>query len=303
MPRAVYRRKIIKAGATIEVEETYPTRFGDLLTRNKAKGQGTPLAMENYNDELAIRKLTRLINANFVPDDYFITFHYENHNRPKVYDEASETLSRFIRKLRGLYLEEQIELKYIKCTAFGERGGVHHHVILPQGVDTREITKLWKDHIKATMKARPPEYRSLYSTGEYSSLAAYFIEQKQCMGEQEKYVRKWVGSRNLLKPEEKTEDIEGIKWQEPPTAPRGYYVDTDSIRAGTNPVNGRPYLFYRLIKIQDGFYCYDENGRKLVGAEAVRYFRKNNRRYIKKNWFNINLEGEVVFKNEIKKNE
>ena len=299
MPRAVYRRKTIKAGATIEVEETYPTRFGDLLTRKKAKGVGTTVAMENYNDELAIRKLTRLINANFIPDDYFITFHYENHTRPECYDDASETLSRFMRKLRTLYVEAKTEFKYIKCTAFGERGGVHHHVILPQGIDTKEITKLWKEHIKASMKARPPEYRSLYSTGEYSSLAAYFVEQKQYTGNSEKYVRKWVASRNLLKPEEKTEDIEGIKWQEPPAAPRGYYVDTDSIRAGTNPVNGRPYLFYRLIKIQEGFYCYDDNGRKLVGAEAVKYYRRNNQRYIKKHWFDISLEGEVVFKNDV----
>lgn len=302
MPRAIYRRKTIKAGATIEVEETYPTRFGDLLTRKKAKGVGTTVAMENYNDELAIRKLTRLINANFIPDDYFITLHYENHNRPECYDDASETLSRFMRKLRSLYVEAKTEFKYIKCTAFGKRGGVHHHVILPQGIDTREITKLWKEHIKASMKARPPEYRSLYSTGEYSSLAAYFVEQKQYTGNSEKYVRKWVASRNLLKPEEKTEDIEGIKWQEPPAAPRGYYVDTDSIRAGTNPVNGRPYLFYRLIKVQEGFYCYDDNGRKLVGAEAVKYYRRNNQRYIKKHWFDISLEGEVVFKNEIMRN-
>ena len=42
---------------------------------------------------------------------------------------------------------------------------------------------------------------------------------------------------------------------------------------------------------------------KLVGAEAVKYYRRNNQRYIKKHWFDINLEGEVVFKNEIKKNE
>lgn len=305
--KAMYRRKVIKAGRTIEVEETYPTQFGDNLTRKRhdIDSDGTPAAMEAYNEEVAIRKLTRILNENYVPDDYWLTFHYEKHNRPDSYDKANKVLSSFIPKLRKLYQNEGIELKYVKCTAFGERGGVHHHLVIPQGVPQKAIRDLWKEHIKATIKARPPDFTSLYSTGEYSAIAAYIVKQKRCIeGGNERYIKKWVASRNLKKPEEeKIQDIEKIKWDEPPTAYNGYYIDTDSIRAGCNPITGRPYLFYRMVKLPPNFVCYNNEGKRLTGKEAVKWYRHNNREYIKQNWFELNPEGEVIFKEGIRQNE
>lgn len=292
--KPVYRQRIIRAGNTIEVENTYPTKFGDTLTRKK-KGKATPEAMQVYNEELAIRKLTRLINENFIPDDWFVTFHYENHNRPKDYEKASAQLGAFLRKLRKLYAEWGIEFKYIKRTAYGERGGIHHHVILPQGEKFKKVTELWKEHIKATRDARPPDCRAMYDTGEYSSLAAYIVKQPMYQ-ENDGYIKKWIGSRNLKKPtEEPPRDIYEIKWKEPPVARPGYYIDTDSIRAGCNPVNGRPYLFYRMVKLPPDFHCYDENNKRLYGSEAIKYFRKHNKEWIRDNmWTGLCPDGEII---------
>lgn len=299
--KPVYRQRIIKAGNTIEVENTYPTRFGDTLTRRK-HSKGTPKAMQAYNEELATRKLTRIINTNFVPDDWFVTFHYENHNRPQGYKEAKAQLSVFLRKLRKLYEEWGIELKYIKRTARGERGGVHHHIVLPQGEKFKKITELWKEHIKSTREARPPDCRALYDTGEYSSLAAYIVKQPMFADDEEGYTKKWIGSRNLKKPvEEPPRDIYEIKWKEPPDARPGYYIDTDSIRAGCNPVNGRPYLFYRMVKLPPDFHCYGKNNKRLYGSEAIKYFRKHNKEWIRDNFWtdDICTEGEIVPKSEL----
>lgn len=297
--KPVYKQRIIKAGNTIDVEYTYPTRFGDTLTRRK-HSKGTPEAMQAYNEELAIRKLTRLINKNFIPDDWFVTFHYENHNRPAGYKEAKAQLAVFLRKIRKLYADWGIELKYIKRTARGERGGIHHHVILPQGEKFKEITLLWREHIKSTQGARPPECRALYDTGEYSSLAAYIVKQPMYDDDDEGYTKKWVGSRNLKKPEEEVDYVEKVKWKEPPVARPGYYIDQDSIRAGCNPVNGRPYLFYRMVKFPPDFRCYDENGKRLYGSEAIKYFRKNNKDWIRKNmWTELCPEGEIVERAEL----
>ncbi len=296
--KAVYRQKIIRAGNTVEVENTYPTRFGDMLTRRKHV-KGTPEAMQAYNEELAVRKLTRLINENFITDDWFVTFHYENHNRPKDYKTACAQLCTFMRKLKKLYEEWGIGFKYIKRTAYGERGGIHHHVILPQGKRFKEISSLWKQFVKATMDARPPDCRALYDSGEYSSLAAYIV--KQPMADENKgYVKKWIGSRNLRKPkEEPPRDIYEIKWKEPPVARPGYYIDKDSVRAGCNPVNGRPFLFYRMVKLPPDFVCYNEEGKRLYGSEAIKYFRNKNKNWIKENfWTEICSEGEVVFNAE-----
>ncbi len=122
--------------------------------------------------------------------------------------------------------------------------------------------------------------------------------------EKVKNARKWVCSRNIKRPVEKQpEDVYEIKWKEPPVARRGYYIDTDSIRAGCNPVTGKPYLFYQEIKLKSNFSCYDEHGRRLYGADAVKYYRKTNKEYIKQNWFKLNDEGEVIFKPKVIKNE
>ncbi len=299
--KAVYRKKIYKAGNTLEFEYTYPTRFGECMTR-KRHTKATPEEMQAYNEELAIRKLTRIINENFKPDDWFITFHYEKEKRPPNYEEACEQLSKFMRKLRKLYGEWEIEFKYVKRTAYGERGGVHHHVVLPQGADMRKVSALWKTYVKSTMKVRPPDCRALYDTGEYSSLAAYIVKQKS--PEDALYVKKWQGSRNLKKPVQKScEDIHEIKWKEPPQAPAGYYIDEDSIRAGCNPITNKPYLFYRAVKLPSDFVCYDENGKRIHGSDAIKYFRKKNKDWLKNNWDEnkwklICPEGEIIFKNE-----
>ncbi len=301
MKKPMYRRRVIRAGNTVEIIETYPTQFGDQLTRAKRDtvGPGTPEAMQRYNEELAARRLARLINENYIPDDLWMTLTYEKETRPQSKQEAKAILSAFCTKLRKLYNEYGVELKYIKRTALGERGALHHHVVIPQGVPTRRITQLWKEHIGASAKAHPPFYVPLYPNGEFSTLAAYIVGQMKNDVDEEKFERKWVGSRNLKKPiEDPPEDIEEIKWQEPPEAWEGYCIDTDSICAGTNEITGRPYLFYRMVKTPDEYTCYD-NGKLLRGKAAIEYLRRKNAEYIKDNWYFINSEGEVVFLDEL----
>ena len=299
MKRAVYRKTEVKAGQTILVSYTYPTKFGEELTRRKrSEGTGTPADMEEYNKILAIRKLTAILNENFTTDDIFLTLHYEKENRPEDEETAKYQLKVFLKKLKLLYENKGLKFFYVKTTAIGERGGLHHHVIIPKGAEQREVTKLWKEVIKASHKARPPEFRALYDTNEYSSLAAYFCQQGEKSGKEKvKNARKWVCSRNIKRPvPQQSEDVYEIKWKEPPTPKRGYYIDTDSICAGCNPITGKPYLFYQMIKLKSNFTCYDSGGRRLYGAEAVRYYRRTNKEYIKQNWFKLNSEGEVVFK-------
>lgn len=307
MQKGKYCRKIIRAGMTVDIQFTYPTRFGDELTRkNHKSGTGTSAAMETYNYELATAKLTRLINNNFGTDDWFVTLHYEKDNRPEDIEKAKRQLSEFLRRLKKTYDCREIELKWVKTTAFGERGALHHHIVIPKGVTTVEISRTWKATIKASHKARHPDCRALYSTGDYSGLAAYFCQQADKSGVKEKNMRRYTCSRNLKKPiAEEPKWVDKIKWQEPPTPWPGYYIETDSIKAGCNPVNGRPYLFYRMVKLPPDFVCYDDNGKRITGKGAVKYYREHNKDFIKQNWIDLNPEGEVIFKTEkgVKQNE
>ena len=300
--KAIYHRTVVRAGPTVEIIETYPTKFGDGLTRENVSRVGvSSAAQEAYNDELAIRRLTRILNENFKPEDWFITLHYEKHNRPKTLKESKTQLTYFLRKLARRYSNAGFELKYVKATAYGERGALHHHIVIPKGLPISQITKLWQAHIKSSIKARPPEYRALYDTGEYSSLAAYIFSQvEKAKAPDDDFVdtfgaKHWTCSRNCRIPQpEPPKVIHDIKWKEPPTAWTGYYIDTDSIRADVNPVNGRPYLFYRMVKLPPGFFCYDDSGNRITGSEAIKYTRRKNADWIKRNWKQINKAGAII---------
>lgn len=316
MKQAVYRRKVIRAGVTVDVEYTYPTQYGDGLTRRNMSGKGTPAAMAEYNREIAIRKLGLLLNENFKPGDIWLTLHYERSNRPKTVEEAEKHIRRFTAALKKEYEKASLVFRWVRPrTAIGERGAIHHHILIPQGISSSVINQLWWNITKASLKVRPPDRAELYESGEYSSLAAYIYDHYDKNGGASdspfdhgdanvpekveiKNVKRWSSSRNLKKPKaEPTVTVKDIKWQEPPIPWNGYYIETDSIRAGCNPITGRPYLYYRQVKLPPSFSCFDtERNKKLTGKEAISYFRANNRKYLHDNWLEIAPDGEIVFK-------
>ncbi|MBE6728091.1 MAG: hypothetical protein E7562_05545 [Ruminococcaceae bacterium] len=280
-----YRHREYKAGRTIEVIETYPGNCGRGLTREKYKGV-TPPAMARYNEKMQVHKLTRLINANFIPDDLFITLHYNRQDRPTP-ETAKAQLSAFLRKLKALYKKNGGELKYIKVSAYGSKGGIHHHIVVNNiGLNFDLITALWK------FSTRKPDFTPLYDNGEYSALAAYLIKQSKITKYNAQVLtgRTYSGSHNLKQPELiKDEYIERIKWNEPPKAKKGYLIDTDSIEAGINELTGKPYLFYRMIK-------------EIAADKETRCkSRADNRQEVKKRWGAIAPLGDIVFKKELTK--
>jgi len=199
--------------------------------------------MERYNRKLQERKLTGLINHNFKENDYFITLHYNIHKRPSP-AEAKIQLTAFLRKLRRLYKKHGAELKYIKVTAYGSKGGIHHHIVINNiGLNISLISALWD------FSDRKPDFTPLYKNGEYSALAVYLIKQSRSGNGEEINGRYYSGSHNLIQPPLKVDKyIERIAWKEPPKTRKGYFIDPDSIDAGVNERTGRPYLFYRMIK-------------------------------------------------------
>lgn len=175
-----YRQKTIRAGDTVDVSFTYCTQFGDGLCRRCRTGKGTRLEVENYNHELAVRQLRRIIAENFKPDDYFLGLTYEKNNRPQTVEEAKKHLQKFCAKCKKLYEQNGITFKWVRSkVAFGEKGAIHHHIILPQGISRQKINEIWKNVVRASPGARPPDFTPLYYDDDFSSLAAYIIGQEQ----------------------------------------------------------------------------------------------------------------------------
>lgn len=272
-----YRHRVIRAGDTLEVIETFPGRLGSGFTREGYSG-GTPLAQEKYNEKLRIRELTRIINENFGEDDYHLVLTYERGKRPDA-ETAKLYCKQFTRRLTALYRKRGEELRFVKVHAFGERGALHHHLVINNAdkVKVREINELWE-------YSKKPQYFAMYEGGDYSWLAAYLV--KQCkigLKEGERLNSKaWSCSRNIRKATViKDTQIGKICWKEPPAPMPGYFIDRDSIDAGVNEFNGRSYLFYRQIRRKEVLFCFTAEGRILRSAEA--------RKYVRRTWPDIKL--------------
>lgn len=267
----MYLKKRYVAGNTIEIQKTVSTRYGITATRRERVNR-TSDAVKKYNDKMAHRQLIRIINANFRPGDIYLTLTYRRGERPGE-DEAVKDRSRLLRRLRSKVKKRDGGLKYIAVTAIGSKGGIHHHLILG-GIVAEDLRGLWD---KGRM-----DIQYLYEDGHYEDLAAYLINQetKGPRGQGGIIGRRWSGSRNLIIPEPEIEVVDAGTWREPPEPELGYVIDVSSIEAGTSPVSGHPYLFYRMLRADDKVITQD--GRVLKGRAAHKYQKTRNKEEIRR---------------------
>ena len=123
MPK--YRKKIW-AGDVYEVEEFYSPRT---IGKKYERGRNENLTSEEQvkrNLNIARKKLTRTINANFNGEDYFVLLTYDremNAERAEIEVENFFKRTRRYRKKNGFS-----DLKYIKIVE--TEGRVHHHIVM-----------------------------------------------------------------------------------------------------------------------------------------------------------------------------
>ena len=81
---------------------------------------------------------------------------------------------------------------------------------------------------------------------------------------------------SILEEEPQVEEVSAKRWREPPQSIKGYIIDPDSIDAGTSPVSGMPYLFYRLLKLPPSPHAMTPDGRLLRDDDAEKWLRQQN---------------------------
>lgn len=240
-----YIKETCKAGKTKEYCFYYSRRFhGKKEGKREKKENPTSEAQKRVNIRQAERKLTRKMNANFTPDDYYITLSYEKDERPQGKEELQKHVAAILRDLRRVYKQCGKELKYIWVAEIGERGAVHIHMVI-NSIDIQKIKRLWK---YGHMHIDP-----LYEDGNYRKLAAYFIKysEKTLNTTGELQGKRWNASKNLITPPERKRIIRSrdhyscdIK------VPEGWYLDKDSIREGIHEITGYSYFNYTLVKLE-----------------------------------------------------
>jgi hypothetical protein ELI_3133 len=186
----------------------------------------------------AVKKLTRLLNANFGGGDIHLAVTYAPANLPPDQEAVKKELRNFIDRLRRAYKKAGVVFKYVYVTE-QKKQRLNHHFVLP-AIDTRILNQKWTaGFVRTTF---------LDDTGQYKDLASYLLKEASCK-EQGDYSRAYTSSTNMIRPEPVIKEIKSVTWTKAPKAPKGYYI-TDLFE-GISDITGYPYQQYTLIKLPE----------------------------------------------------
>ena len=231
----MYKQTVYLAGKTKEYYKRYTylcemQNGRPVRKKRKEKQNSTPESVQRYNQQLKQRRVIRKINANFEQGDIYLTLTYPRSERPTA-ERAKRNMKNFISCLRGRYRKAGKDLKWFGCTEIGKRGGIHHHMLINQYDDVREIAELWERyggyaHIQFVRGNNLAKLATYIAKNEYSC------------------------SRNLVEATEKTKKMKANRWRDNPVVPPGWMLDKESFITGINPVTGCGYQFYRIVQLE-----------------------------------------------------
>ena len=197
--RTLYREKTYECGDYLEVN-IYPVYRAATSRRSKAKP--TPEAQKKLNEKNAARRLERLINANFTPDDVKCELSYRPGCEPSDISGAVRDARNFMRRLKRVREKKGLpELKYIYVTEKGEKSGrFHHHVVISGGATPRELAECWG--LGYVQKIQPLQF----SEDGCAGIAWYMNGNKRGQKAERETYRHFHASKNLTQPKETRRD-------------------------------------------------------------------------------------------------
>lgn len=235
-----YMKTICRAGRTKEIAKFYTYWLQPKGRKRKPRVNPTTQQQKDINDRHLVRRLTRLLNANFNGNCWYITFDYRKEDRPKDAAELHRHEQALLRKLRAIYGKAELVFKYIWTAEVGKRGGAHIHMVVSP-IDIRMLRNVWK-YGWTTIKPMDP-------SGQYRRLAEYFIKyfQKTRGTDGQLQKKSYNPSKNLIRPMPKKRPMKGNRFSRKIKVPAGWYLDKDSLREGITS-DGYEYIYYTLIK-------------------------------------------------------
>jgi hypothetical protein len=210
-------------------------------TSRATKRNATIASVREMNDRNAARRLSVILNHNFVDGDLHLVTTYRGAEPSAI--EAKEELSKGIRRIRSLYRKHDIEFRYIAVTEYVNKR-IHHHIICTGysgGITFDDIRKCW---IRGAVR---PTW--LYSNGDYTRLASYLIKEtsKTFREPDAVFRRRYSCSRNIEIPEVFREPVD-IEESYAPSIPKGWELIEETLFEGENPYSGKRYLEYAIRK-------------------------------------------------------
>ncbi|MBO5144882.1 MAG: hypothetical protein J6C19_05035 [Lachnospiraceae bacterium] len=248
-----YVKRTTRAGKTLEIEKYYTSRYNKRGGSRAAHAKPTEEQQKKINTRQAERRLRLLMNANFGYGDYHVVLDYIRHRGEpeRTREQMRRDADIFLRELRKLYRAAGLELKYIHVMETGQKGARHHHLVLNHA-DPKFIQAAWKKAYKENNRVK---IFPLDESGNYRKLAAYFIKYtdshpKGSAGALQG--KRWNCSKNLVRPVPEYEIINKSWFRHEIKAPKGYYIDKETLRSGINDDEhgGYEWLHYILVQLE-----------------------------------------------------
>lgn len=258
----MFKIKTWQAGASRAVHKSQTGDFGRARTR-KGMNQTSRLAVREYNRRLARWLLTLILNTNFLPGDGHMRLHHWKYAKPTP-EAAMHMWDVFTKQVRRACKRAGVPFKYVHALGLGERGAMHHHLVVNKEAEPI-AAKLWR-------KYGHTHTDHLYEWQNYQGLAWYFCGQDK--GENPEDKKEWTiwkgysCSRNLERPAEDTRMAAEEKWEKYPEPTEGYIIDVKSLDIGESPVTGREYLRYIELPLDVGGRKGLEREQFVAGEQA-----------------------------------
>lgn len=245
----IYIKTEYDCGWVKQIELRYPGRYGAPGCPRSKKKERTPEQIERQNEVNRIRRLQRIILANFRPgESWHLTLNYRKDARPNTPEQAKKLLAKFLAQVRKTYKAAGQEFKWIAVTEYGKQGKALHHHLIVEDIEGFPVQKT----IRQAWKHGNTFWSDIYEDGEMEQLASYMVKMETktgADGEPIKGTRYTHSRNNLIIPQPERQTMKRRTWPEEPRVPKGWELIKDSLYDGENPVTGYPYRHYSLRKI------------------------------------------------------
>lgn len=226
--------KVVTPNA-IFISKHNSARYGKKGKRGERIGP-TSEQQKEINKRISSQKWLWTICQWFRSTDYFLTFTYRLSDRPESIKEAHSIAGKVLGKLRRILKSRGKKLSYVLRTERGERGAVHHHVLIKNTFNIGIFFEkgLWSYGV---VRYDPEEMKRK----KIIQLAKYFIK-----GDSEKSEKAFSKSRDLVAPKPQVKIIPAEGWREKPVIKKGY--ELWNYNEGVEWERGTFYQGYILVK-------------------------------------------------------
>lgn len=246
----------------VEHEFKYPGNYGARGEKRKKKSKPTPEQIRKQNQYNREVKYRRLLRANFLPGDFWVTLKYRRGTR-KTPEQLAADKKKFLDYLRKEYKACGEILKWVCRMEIGKRGGLHIHFVINRLSGQTDTDLLIRKAWRRVTESGSIDYTTIREEGGCENLAGYLVKQvsEEIEGQLELFEMKEQkkllsvsSSRNLIRPVPVRKKY--AHWtmrrilKEGPKPTPGYYIDPDSIIQGVNRFTGLSYYKYTEVRIQ-----------------------------------------------------